>query len=104
MGLPSLPIRRVLREKGRRKRRTKKKKKKKSKSKKKRSNDSDGESPKEKKKAKQDDDREGLDWRVDMIEKMKDIKSMSPNRLEIEFKKAMAERKRKEEEERCILE
>lgn len=39
-----------------------------------------------------------------MIEKMKDIKSMSPNRLEIEFKKAMAERKRKEEEEACIKE
>jgi len=49
-------------------------------------------------------DDEGLNWRVDMIEKMKDIKSMSPNRLEIEFKKAMAERKRKEEEEACIKE
>jgi len=34
---------------------------------------------------------------------MKDIKSLPPDKLEVEFKKAMAEKKRKEEEEKCIL-
>merc|ERR550539_2082217 len=35
---------------------------------------------------------------------MKDIKSLPPDQLEVEFKKAMAEKKRKEEEEKCIQE
>eukprot|EP00091_Calanus_sinicus_P017171 TRINITY_DN37003_c0_g1_i1.p1 TRINITY_DN37003_c0_g1~~TRINITY_DN37003_c0_g1_i1.p1 ORF type:complete len:119 (+),score=47.52 TRINITY_DN37003_c0_g1_i1:589-945(+) len=33
---------------------------------------------------------------------MKDIKNLPPEQLETEFKKAMAEKKRKEEEEKCI--
>merc|ERR1711953_1467849 len=44
------------------------------------------------------------DWRVELLKKMKDIKSLPPDQLEVEFKKAMAEKKRKEEEEKCIQE
>jgi len=51
-----------------------------------------------------DSDQKGedLDWRVELLKKMKDIKNLPPEQLETEFKKAMAEKKRKEEEEKCI--
>merc|ERR1712233_176406 len=70
-----------------------KKKKKGSAKKKKRDASSDSES---------DQKEEGLDWRVELLKKMKDIKNLPPEQLETEFKKAMAEKKRKEEEEKCI--
>merc|ERR1712130_633542 len=44
------------------------------------------------------------DWRVDLLKRMKEIKSLPPDQLEVEFKKAMAEKKRREEEEKCIQE
>merc|ERR1712130_881328 len=69
------------------------KKKKGSAKKKKRDASSDSES---------DQKEEGLDWRVELLKKMKDIKNLPPEQLETEFKKAMAEKKRKEEEEKCI--
>merc|ERR1712106_926504 len=78
----------------------KKKKKKKHKKKKK------GSAKKKKRDAESDSDsdhkEEGLDWRVELLKKMKDIKNLPPEQLETEFKKAMAEKKRKEEEEKCI--
>ena len=37
-----------------------------------------------------------------MLQKMKNIKNLPPEQLEMEFKKAMAEKKRKEEEEKCL--
>jgi len=72
-----------------------KKKKKGSAKKKKKDASSDSES---------DQKEEGLDWRVELLKKMKDIKNLPPEQLETEFKKAMAEKKRKEEEEKCINE
>ena len=37
-----------------------------------------------------------------MLQKMKSIKNLPPEQLEIEFHKTMAEKKRKEEEEKCL--
>ena len=74
----------------------KKKKKSSAKKKKKDASSSDSES--------EDKEETGGDWRVELLKKMKDIKNLPPDQLEIEFKKAMAEKKRKEEEEKCIQE
>lgn len=71
------------------------KKRKKDKKKKKKRSTSSSESEEEKK-------EEGLDWRVDLLKKMKDIKNLPPEELEAEFKKAMGEKKRKEDEEKCL--
>ncbi len=75
-----------------------KKRKKKSdekKKKKKRSKDSDSEEEGE-------EDGEGSGWRLQLLNKMKEIKKLPPEQLEVEFKKAMAEKRRKEEEEKCL--
>jgi len=81
----------------------KKKKKKKDKKHKKKKK---GSAKKKKRDASSDSDsdpkEEGLDWRVELLKKMKDIKNLPPEQLETEFKKAMAEKKRKEEQEKCI--
>ena len=74
------------------------KKKKKNSAKKKRKDASSSESESESK------EEAGSDWRVELLKKMKDIKNLPPDQLEVEFKKAMAEKKRKEEEEKCIQE
>ena len=74
----------------------KKKKKKDSGKKKKKDKSSSSESEEEKK-------GEGLDWRVDLLKKMKDIKNLPPEELEAEFKKAMIEKKKKEDEEKCLM-
>ena len=82
----------------------KKKKKKEKKHKKKKK----GSAKKKKKDASSDSDAEEgaekSDWREELLKKMKEIKSLPPEQLETEFKKAMAEKKRKEEEEKCINE
>jgi len=84
--------------KKKKKKEKKHKKKKKSSTKKKKRDGSTSESEHEVKK------EEGPDWRVELLKKMKDIKSLPPEQLETEFKKAMAEKKRREEEEKCIQE
>ena len=83
--------------KKKKKKKDKKKKKKKSSAKKKKRDASSSGSESEEK-------EEMSDWRVELLKKMKDIKSLPPDQLEVEFKKAMAEKKRKEEEEKCIQE
>merc|ERR1712226_1568527 len=75
------------------KKKKEKKKKKGSAKKKKRDASSDSES---------DQKEEGLDWRVELLKKMKDIKNLPPEQLETEFKKAMDEKRRKEQEELCL--
>ena len=79
-----------------------KKKKKKDKKKKKRG----GSDKKKKKKKKEDkdssDEDKDTDWRVTLLNKMKNIKNLPPEQLEVEFKKAMAEKRHKEEEEKCL--
>ena len=76
----------------------KKKKKKKDAGKKKKKKDRGGSSSESEEEKKE----EGLDWRVDLLKKMKDIKNLPPEELEAEFKKAMTEKKRKEDEEKCL--
>merc|ERR1712130_4749 len=73
-----------------------KKKKKESSKKKKKDKDSSSDSEEEKK------DEGGSDWRVELLKKMKDIKNLPPEELEAEFKKAMDEKRRKEQEEQCL--
>jgi len=81
----------------------KKKKKKEKKHKKKKK----GSAKKKKRDAESDSDsdhkEEGLDWRVELLKKMKDIKNLPPEQLETEFKKAMAEKKRKEEAQQHLF-
>jgi len=84
--------------KKKKKKEKKHKKKKKSSAKKKKRDHSSSESEPEVKK------EEGPDWRVELLKRMKEIKSLPPEQLETEFKKAMAEKKRREEEEKCIQE
>merc|ERR1712032_1580059 len=74
----------------------KKKKEKESAKKKKRDKESSSGSEEEKK------DEGGSDWRVELLKKMKDIKNLPPEELEAEFKKAMEEKRRKEQEEQCL--
>merc|ERR1712032_1244391 len=74
----------------------KKKKEKESAKKKKRDKESSSDSEEEKK------DEGGSDWRVELLKKMKDIKNLPPEELEAEFKKAMEEKRRKEQEEQCL--
>ena len=61
---------------------------------------------KKKKKIKEEkdssDEKEKDNWRIEMLQKMKSIKNLPPEQLEIEFHKTMAEKKRKEEEEKCL--
>jgi hypothetical protein len=87
---------------------SKKKKKKEKKKHKKRKKKSD-EKKKKKKRNKDSDteeegeeDGEGSGWRLQLLNKMKEIKKLPPEQLEVEFKKAMAEKRRKEEEEKCL--
>merc|ERR1712037_732651 len=47
-------------------------------------------------------DEGGSDWRVELLKKMKDIKNLPPEELEAEFKKAMDEKRKKEQEEQCL--
>eukprot|EP00088_Acartia_fossae_P005675 TRINITY_DN1255_c0_g2_i2.p1 TRINITY_DN1255_c0_g2~~TRINITY_DN1255_c0_g2_i2.p1 ORF type:complete len:1840 (-),score=597.38 TRINITY_DN1255_c0_g2_i2:454-5973(-) len=76
-------------------------KKKKKKDKKKKSKKSKREKKKKKIKEESEDEKDS-DWRIQMLQKMKSIKNLPPEELEVEFKKAMAEKKRKEEEEKCV--
>merc|ERR1712037_448304 len=66
-------------------------KKKKESSKKKKDKESSSDSEEEKK------DEGGSDWRVELLKKMKDIKNLPPEELEAEFKKAMDEKRKKEQ-------
>ena len=78
------------------KKKKKEKKKKESAKKKKKDKESSSDSEEEKK------DEGGSDWRVELLKKMKDIKNLPPEELEAEFKKAMEEKRRKEQEEQCL--
>merc|ERR1711928_257409 len=70
----------------------KKKKEKESAKKKNKDKESSSDSEEEKK------DEGGSDWRVELLKKMKDIKNLPPEELEAEFKKAMEEKRKKEEQ------
>merc|ERR1712039_806159 len=74
----------------------KEKKKKDSGKKKKKDKDSSSDSEEEK------NEESNSDWRVELLKKMKDIKNLPPEELEAEFKKAMDEKKKKEQEEQCL--
>merc|ERR1712203_341319 len=78
------------------KKKKKEKKEKESAKKKKKDKESSSDSEEEKK------DEGGSDWRVELLKKMKDIKNLPPEELEAEFKKAMEEKRRKEQEEQCL--
>jgi hypothetical protein len=81
---------------------SKKKKKKEKKKHKKRKKKSDEKKKKKKRSKDSDSEEEGSGWRLQLLNKMKEIKKLPPEQLEVEFKKAMAEKRRKEEEEKCL--
>ncbi len=84
--------------------RKKKKEKKKHKKRKKKSDEKKKKKKRSKDSESEEDtaDGEGSGWRLQLLNKMKEIKKLPPEQLEIEFKKAMAEKRRKEEEEKCL--
>ena len=77
-------------------------KKKKKKDKKKRKSEKKKKKRKIKEEKDSGDEKEAGDWRVGLLNKMKNIKNLPPEQLEVEFKKAMAEKRRREEEEKCL--
>ena len=88
----------IKKEKKEKKDKKKKKEKKKKDSGKKKKKDKDSSSDSEEEK----NEESNSDWRVELLKKMKDIKNLPPEELEAEFKKAMDEKKKKEQEEQCL--